>query len=137
MGLGGPWKAFLWLAFFCAQSRFLRWISSGSCVSHGVRSITVSESREKQRHAPIWPWVLTTVVLLMLYWFSVGPFVHWRQSAKTRQEYYARNSLAARIYAPIFWVLQNDPTHLTYKAYCWTIQPWAKPGFDWIALPGE
>jgi hypothetical protein len=92
---------------------------------------------EKQRQAPIWPWVLIVFCPLMLYWFSLGPFTRWDQSATTRQEYYARNKLAARIYAPIFWLLSNDPTHLTYKAYCWTIQPFVKPGFDWIALPGE
>jgi len=89
---------------------------------------------ERQKQTPIWPWVLIGVIPL-LYWFSIGPFIHWKTSARTRRQYHTRQKVVQRFYAPMIWLEIQDPTGAIRKFDLWIATPWVKPGFNWAALP--
>lgn len=92
---------------------------------------------ENQRHARFWPWVLIVIGPRLIYFFSVGPFVRWRQSARTRNEYWTRVRLERDIYAPLIWLDMHDPTRGFNNLTRRIVRPWEKPGFNWTALPEQ
>ena len=47
---------------------------------------------------------------LVLYWLSFGPLLRWEHSARTQKEFQSRFYLRMRLYAPLDWLDQIDPS---------------------------
>jgi hypothetical protein len=83
-------------------------------------------------------WLAMVTGLLLLYWFSVGPFFRWEHSARTWKQYSSRKQLEGRVYAPLIWLEKIDPTRCIFYLNHNNIQMWIRNDhFETKKLPRE
>ena len=80
-------------------------------------------------------WGITILGAIGIYLFSSGLFLRWVESAPTMKEYDRRNAIVEKIYSPMIWLEEADPTGtLDRLTEAWG-SLWHNRNFDEDRLP--